>query len=119
MYRILAIMFIFYVVSAVACKKAVDVKCNQSAKSISEEVGKSFSVKCPANCNMGIVWGTDTYTTDSSICMAAIHAGVIKAEGGKVKVTIKPGLGEYKGTDRNGVKSGGWGSYNTSFIVKK
>jgi hypothetical protein len=120
MYRIAAIIFILSLVAAVACKKTViSVTCNQSAKSISEEVGKSFMVKCPANCAMGTVWGTDTYTTDSSLCMSAIHAGVLKAEGGDIKVTIKPGMGEYKGTDRNGVKSGAWGTYNTSFIVEK
>jgi hypothetical protein len=120
MYRIAAIIFILTLFAAVACKKTItSVTCDQNAKSISEEVGKSFIIKCPASCNMGTVWGTDAYTTDSSLCMAAIHAGVIKAEGGDVKVTIKAGMGEYKGSDRNGVKSGAWGSYNTSFIVEK
>jgi hypothetical protein len=120
MYRIAAIIFVLTLFAAVACKKTViSVTCNQNAKSISEEVGKSFVIKCPANCAMGIVWGTGTYTTDSSLCMSAIHAGVIKAEGGDVKVTIKAGLSESKGSDQNGVKSGAWGSYNTSFIVEK
>lgn len=40
--------------------------------------GSIFLVNCPAGCteDKGTVWGTAIYSYDSSICRAAIHAGV-------------------------------------------
>lgn len=64
----------------------------------------------------GSVYGTDIYTTDSSICNAALHAGKVTDEGGEVTVTGAPGCKKYEGTSRNGVTSSKWGSYGSSFI---
>src|SRR5919108_232995 len=53
-------------------------------------------VECPAGgtLNGAKLWGTGVYTKDSTICVAAVHAGVIKAEtGGVVVVQRVPGLG--------------------------
>lgn len=74
-------------------------------------------VECPVNCS-GSVWGTDIYTADSSICVAAAHAGVItRAEGGRVVVTSLPGQDSYSGSERNGITTSSWGSYRASFSV--
>ena len=62
------------------------------------------------------VWGSDIYTTDSSVCGAAVHAGVIPASGGEVTFKGAPGCETYAGTARNGVPSGSWGSYEGSFF---
>ncbi|MCB1323493.1 MAG: hypothetical protein KDK34_24760 [Leptospiraceae bacterium] len=100
------------------CKEAVAVSCTDSVKKLDNQES-SFAVKCPANCTSGSVWGTDTYTSDSAICMAAVHAGVITAaEGGEVTVTKAAGESSYNGSQRNGVSTSNWGSYDSSFTVK-
>lgn len=58
------------------------------------------------------------YTTDSSVCTAARHAGLhASATGGDVRVTIVSGQRAYKGSKRNGVESGDWGRWDTAFEV--
>lgn len=79
-----------------------------------KQVGES-SCSCAAGSATGSVWGTDIYTTDSSICAAAVHAGVIASSGGTVKLKNAPGCPAYVGTARNGVPSGSWGPYQGSF----
>ncbi|MBI3072347.1 MAG: hypothetical protein HYY84_09535 [Deltaproteobacteria bacterium] len=64
----------------------------------------------------GSVWGTAIYTSDSSICAAAWHAGAVTTRGGKVTVKGAPGCGSYKGSVQNGVASADWGSYQLSFF---
>jgi len=43
------------------------------------ETGIRFSITCPSGCQSQSdrLWGTGTYTSDSYICSAAIHAGSI------------------------------------------
>lgn len=50
----------------------------------------SFEHRCPPNGTLSSsVWGTVIYTDDSSICTAAVHAGVITREaGGTVRVHV-------------------------------
>jgi len=68
----------------------------------------------------GSVWGTDVYTLDSKLAVAAVHAGVLKVgEKGVVKVTILAGKSAYKGSSRNGITTGDWGSYQGSYRVDK
>ncbi|TAL37063.1 MAG: hypothetical protein EPN93_06450 [Spirochaetes bacterium] len=119
-HAVIAVMVVA-LAAAFACKgeTTVEMKCGQSAKDLKIAVGSSFIAKCPANCTTGSVWGIDTYTEDSAVCAAAIHAGVLKAEGGMVRVLMKPGLKEYKGAEKNGVKSNTWGSFDKSFVLEK
>lgn len=80
-----------------------------------------FIVTCPAEMvgDEATVWGTDIYTNDSSVCLAAAHAGVITlADGGMVKVTMLPGEEEYEGSKQNGVQSNAYGSWEQSFSVE-
>ncbi|XP_030621755.1 cysteine-rich secretory protein LCCL domain-containing 2 [Chanos chanos] len=67
-------------------------------------------VLCPANCkNEPSYWapviGSNIYTDNSSICRAAIHAGVIKASGGYVDVLALDKKKSYVGTLKNGIQS--------------
>ena len=72
--------------------------------------------ECPAaKTNTGSVWGSGTYTTDSSVCRAAVHAGAIGSAGGKVTAKSAKGCGKYSGSEKNGVKTSDWGSFDTSF----
>lgn len=64
----------------------------------------------------GPVWGSGPYTADSSICNAAVHSGLITDDGGVVTLRIAPGRASYAGTQRNGVSTGNWGTYEKSFV---
>lgn len=65
------------------------------------------TVSCPPGGDAaGKVWGTDVYTVDSMICVAAAHAGLITPEnGGAVTVQRAAGLRQYAGTERFGIAS--------------
>lgn len=80
------------------------------------ENGTEFSYQCPPGGPPNSVWGTDTYTDDSSVCSAAVHVGLITVEdGGDVVIEIRPGEDSYTGTERNGIGSGDWGNWSGSF----
>lgn len=71
--------------------------------------GRRETVSCPANGGLEGAWGTDIYTDDSSICTAAVHAGLISTTaGGIVTIEMRPDAGYYGGTTRNGVTTGDW-----------
>lgn len=65
----------------------------------------------------GPVWGTNPYTSDSALCMAARHAGAIGPNGGVVHVTSAPGQNSYGGSTRNGISSSDYGRWGASFRV--
>lgn len=70
----------------------------------------------PFTGGMGSVWGTSVYTDDSSVCAAALHAGVISdTKGGSVTVEMLPGRPAYSGTTSHGVISQSWGAWSCSF----
>ena len=66
----------------------------------------------------GSVWGSNPYTTDSTLGAAAVHAGVLKVgEKGIVKLKAKADAGGYTGTTQNGVTTGNWGPYQGCFEI--
>lgn len=78
--------------------------------------GTTLTCRCPAEAAAsGSVWGSGPYTTDSAICRAALHAGLIGPRGGTVTMRAVPGRSSYAGSEANGVSTGDWGSYPTSF----
>jgi hypothetical protein len=92
---------------------------NTSTAMVGSETGKTYKFKCPPGGKESSVWGTDTYTADSSICNAAVHAGKLTMEsGGSVTIELRPGESSYKGTTRNGIKTNDYGAYGRSFVVK-
>ena len=65
------------------------------------------------------VWGSDIYTSDSSICTAAVHSGLISfQQGGTVTIELRPGRSIYGCSERNGVTSSCYGSWGQSFVFK-
>jgi hypothetical protein len=97
---------------------AVALTCSDSINALANKVGTDFDATCPGGCTSGSVWGTDVYTTDSPICVAAVHAGATTASGGgKVHVKVVGGKSSYKGSTKNGVKTSDWGSFDKSFTV--
>jgi outer membrane protein OmpA-like peptidoglycan-associated protein len=78
--------------------------------------GEPLSCICPASARTpGEVWGSLVYTTDSSLCAAALHAGAIDRRGGEVTVIPMPGRRAYRGSARNGVTSSAYGEWPSSF----
>lgn len=64
----------------------------------------------------GSLWGTDIYTGDSALAVAAVHAGLLKpGETAVVKVSVERPLPKYQGSIRNGVTSHDYGQYGTAY----
>lgn len=80
----------------------------------------AVAVDCPEGClsSGASVWGSDVYTSDSSVCLAAIHAGAITDGGGRVLATLEDGLESYTGSERNAVVTSDYESWDTSLTVK-
>ena len=77
--------------------------------------GERITFTCEPRSGSAPVWGTDTYTDDSAICEAALHAGVLSEKGGTVVILIAPGVASYTGSSRNGVVSHDYGAWQGSF----
>lgn len=68
----------------------------------------------------GSLWGTEVYTTDSTLAAAAVHMGIVKpGQTGVVKVQIMPSPPNFVGTSQNGITSSGYGTYRASYKVSK
>ncbi len=57
----------------------------------------------------------DVYTEDSNLCLAAVHAGFLVADGGLVTAVPLPGRPAYAGVTRNGISSSNNGAMEGSF----
>ncbi|MGG5818408.1 LCCL domain-containing protein [Falsiroseomonas sp. HW251] len=80
---------------------------------------EKLTCTCPAVSNpRGSVWGTDTYTADSAVCAAALHAGAVSRRGGEVTLRMLPGRPRYPGTTRNGVQSIDYPDYGASYAFQ-
>ena len=67
----------------------------------------------------GSIWGSDTYTDDTELGTAAVHAGLLKpGQTGVVKVTVLPGLSGYSASQRNGIAATAYGEWNGSYRVE-
>lgn len=81
--------------------------------------GQTYKFQCPPNGTENAIWGSDIYSETSSICTAAVHAGLFTLEsGGIVTIEFRPGRLTYGSTVRNGIKSRVLGEYPKSFIVR-
>lgn len=81
--------------------------------------GQRLTFVCPSYGVAYLLYGTDVYTDDSSVCTAAAHAGLITVDrGGAVIVEIRPGQSSYDARQRNGVGSLPYRSFPGSFIVE-
>lgn len=67
----------------------------------------------------GGVWGTGTYSTESDLAVAAVHAGVLKdGATGPVTVTILARVNEFTGSAKNGVTSVDRKEVGPAFTIK-
>jgi hypothetical protein len=82
--------------------------------------GERFRFRCPSGkAKPGQVIGSGPYTDGSSICAAAVHAGVIKAaSGGIVTIELRPGQAHYEASWRHFVQSESYeGFWSGSFLI--
>jgi hypothetical protein len=79
---------------------------------------RELQCSCVPSAFTGAIWGTDIYTTDSSVCAAARHVGAVGENGGEVVALAAKGCSAYAGSARNGVTSNGWSSYESSFYFQ-
>ena len=99
-----------------ADETAEDVTWDLDASQFQGDDGKSVAYDCSEDGTIGSVWGTGTYTDDSSVCTAAVHAGLISIDdGGRVVIEIAPGEDSYEGSEANGVTSLDYDSWPGSF----
>jgi HEAT repeat protein len=93
--------------------------CPPNLLALQGQIGKTFRFKV-TGAAAGALWGTDVYTTDSSIAAAAVHAGVLKVgKTGVVKVKIVAPPPQFQGSTRNGVVSAPWGPFTGAFKVSR
>jgi hypothetical protein len=96
--------------------KAVDAP--QNIVSLSNNVGQKYAFRVTGVAN-GTIWGTDTYTTDSTLGMAAVHAGVLKVgQTGVVKIQIIGQQAAFTGSTRNGITSNAYAAHPAYKILK-
>lgn len=71
-------------------------------------VGQRFSFACPARpdgLKLPSIHGAHVYPSGTPLCVAALHAGTLRSEGGRISVQLSPGLDRYGGSQRHGVQS--------------
>ncbi len=90
-----------------------------AANGFKNDAGQIYKFRCPEKGTEYTIWGSDIYTLDSSICTAAVHAGLFSlASGGVVTIEFRPGRLTYGSTVRNGITSRTYGEYPKSFVVR-
>jgi len=83
------------------------------------QVGKLFAFKVTGAAG-GALWGTDVYTSDSTLAAAAVHAGVLApGKEGTVKVRVIAPPPAFTGSTRNGVTSSFYGAYPGAYQIVK
>ena len=82
-----------------------------------DTVGATFYFRVLGQTD-GSLWGTDVYTGDSVIGVAAVHAGLVKpAEIAIIKVKVVTPPPQFTGSLRNGVTSHDFGRYGSAYRV--
>jgi hypothetical protein len=83
------------------------------------QIGKRFAFRVTGVLGNAI-YGTEVYTSDSSLAQAAVHWGVLKpGQTGVVKVEIVMPPPNYVSTTRNGITSNPYGVYNAAYKILK
>ncbi|MBV9835787.1 MAG: hypothetical protein JO055_15325 [Alphaproteobacteria bacterium] len=74
------------------------------------DVGGSLTCRCTSDqMEIGGIYGSARYSSDSSLCKAARHAGAIADSGGVVTVYAAEGCPKFVGSTANGVTTSNWG----------
>lgn len=88
-----------------------------SMSAYQNQIGKTFAFTVTGQGSGG-VYGTDLYTADSSIAIAAVHCGALKAgETAVIHVQMVPPPTTFTASTRNGITSSTWNSYPAAFRI--
>lgn len=99
-------------------RREIPVPCPLNARGLVGNPGDTQIIVCPAQCSGPMVWGTDVYADDSSICVAARHAGAYDGQQAtQVMIEFLPGQKGYRGSEQNGITTYHWGTWPRSFAV--
>lgn len=120
-YRLLALAALVIASAGPASAQSIRATWDLNTSEYRGQHNARLLFECPPNAGrtgVGYVWGTDVYSDDSALCVAAVHAGIISFErGGRVLVTILPGYANYAPSTSHGVTSSSWGEWSGSFSV--
>jgi hypothetical protein len=95
---------------------AIEINWGTDADDYKRNYGMRVSYICPPGGTPQRIWGTDVYTSGSSICTAAVHAGRITlSRGGTVTVVIRYGKNYYASSTRHGITSTKYDYWPSSF----
>ena len=87
-----------------------------AAQGLTTDFAQALTLECPPGGLVQSVWGTDVYTDDSSICSAAVHAGLITtARGGRVTLQPVGAQQAFSASSRNGVQTRDFASWPNAF----
>jgi hypothetical protein len=82
-----------------------------------QHIGKTFVFRVTGSAS-GSLWGTGTYTLDSTLAAAAVHMGVLKVgQTGNVRVTIFGPAAGFIGSTRNGITSSNYATYPGAYQI--
>lgn len=85
-----------------------------------QAIGKTYYFEVTGSTTGGSVWGSEVYTYDSRLAVAAVHSGALKeGETGIVEVTLLQSPNPHTGSTANGVTTSSWGVYSASYTVKR
>lgn len=99
-----------------ADETATDVTWTLNASEFQGRDGLLVAYDCTPDGIEATVWGDGVYTDDSSVCTAAVHAGLITIEdGGRVVIEISEGLDAYETSTANGITTYAYASWPGSF----
>ncbi|WP_433609707.1 Hsp70 family protein [Dactylosporangium sp. CA-139114] len=88
------------------------------ASDYDEKAGTTVAYDCPKEGFIGTVWGSGPYTTDSSVCTAAVHDGRISLQdGGRVVIRIVQGQDRYTGSLQHGINTSSYGAWPWAFEI--
>ena len=95
----------------------IKLSSNANMTSYNSKTNEIYGVLVTAS-NSGSLWGTEIYTSDSTVAKAVIHMGLAQAgETVLVKIQMLPGQSSYVGTTQNDITSSSYGSYSASYKV--
>jgi hypothetical protein len=89
----------------------------QNFLELAEPLGATYYFRV-TGADHGTAWGTDVYSGDSSLAVAAVHMGLCKpGDQAIVKVVSVPPPAQFAGSSRHGVTTHDFGRYGSAFTI--
>jgi hypothetical protein len=91
--------------------------CTTCLKGLCSSAGSTHVVTV-VGASTTTIWGSDTYSDDSSVAVAAVHSGLVQVGMSATVVAMCQGpQSTFTGTDRNGVSSLSFSEYGGSYTI--